>query len=357
MKNPPLAEIIVPVYNAAGFLEACLDSILAQTEPNWRAILVDDGSTDDSAAICQRYVSRDERFTLIRQPNQGVSAARNTGIRAACAPYLLFTDADDQLSPVLLSAALEAQRQHPHSVVFWSFRDSLDALDLQPPLNPAAPCPSSSLAALHMSGVLCPVYTKLYDRALLWEEEIRFETGKSLGEDMMFNLDYLRACQRRQPDFTLLNLDKAYYFYNPGNPSSLTHSLPPDYCDREIELFQRLISVCRDSFHCPQQQLDRIDLQYFETLADWVAALPAEEGRRALTSYRRLPDIQALLARLGQAGAYSPFLVPFSGCRYRQLVFLYRLRIRRPRWFQRLFWLGYRLRTLRGKAPELYVSP
>ena len=83
MKNPPLAEIIVPVYNAAGFLEACLDSILAQTEPNWRAILVDDGSTDDSAAICQRYVSRDARFTLIRQPNQGVSAARNTGIQAA----------------------------------------------------------------------------------------------------------------------------------------------------------------------------------------------------------------------------------------------------------------------------------
>ena len=75
-----LISIIIPVYNVAPYLEACLDSVLCQTYTDFEALLVDDGSTDSSAEICESYCERDARFRLIRQANSGVAIARNTGL-------------------------------------------------------------------------------------------------------------------------------------------------------------------------------------------------------------------------------------------------------------------------------------
>ncbi|MFQ3588414.1 MAG: glycosyltransferase family 2 protein, partial [Fimbriimonadaceae bacterium] len=83
-------SIIVPVYNVEPYLAPCLDSLRAQTYPNFEAILVDDGSTDGSGAICDAYASADPRFHVVRQSNQGVSAARNAGMKQASGDYLLF---------------------------------------------------------------------------------------------------------------------------------------------------------------------------------------------------------------------------------------------------------------------------
>lgn len=75
--------IIIPIYNVESYLTQCLDSILNQTYPHFEAILVNDGSTDSSAKIAQKYVSKDSRFTLISQENCGLSEARNSGLRIA----------------------------------------------------------------------------------------------------------------------------------------------------------------------------------------------------------------------------------------------------------------------------------
>lgn len=88
-------SIIIPVYNVEKYLRECLDSVLNQTFADWNAICVNDGSTDGSAAILEEYGNKDNRFRIISQPNGGLSAARNTGLKAATGEYVLFLDSDD----------------------------------------------------------------------------------------------------------------------------------------------------------------------------------------------------------------------------------------------------------------------
>lgn len=93
-----MISVIVPVYNAEEFLSVCLDSLLAQTYQELEILLVDDGSTDRSFEICQGYAAKDSRIRVLHQENQGVGAARNTGINAASGGYLSFIDADDYVA-------------------------------------------------------------------------------------------------------------------------------------------------------------------------------------------------------------------------------------------------------------------
>ena len=101
-------SIVVPVYNAEDYLERCLHSILDQEFSSYEVVLVDDGSTDASWLICDRYSSTDPRFITLHQPNKGVSAARNAGINMAQGEYVMFLDADDALLPDALEVMVES---------------------------------------------------------------------------------------------------------------------------------------------------------------------------------------------------------------------------------------------------------
>lgn len=123
-----LISVIVPVHNAAGHLNKCLQSILAQTYPHLEVIVVDDGSTDASPAVIQSFASTDGRFRPITQPNSGVSAARNAGIELATGNYLSFIDADDWLEPDAYSAVIEEfARQRVDFVAFDYSVDSSES--------------------------------------------------------------------------------------------------------------------------------------------------------------------------------------------------------------------------------------
>lgn len=95
-------SVIVPVYNCEKYITRCLDSILSQTFQNFECIVVDDGSTDGSSTICDKYAEQDARFTVIHQKNGGVSAARNAGIDACKGEWLAFVDSDDWCEPNML---------------------------------------------------------------------------------------------------------------------------------------------------------------------------------------------------------------------------------------------------------------
>ncbi|WP_369824219.1 glycosyltransferase family 2 protein, partial [Kitasatospora sp. Root187] len=95
----PRLSVVVPIYNVERYLQECLDSIAAQTFEDFECVLVDDGSTDGSAAIAEAYAAKDTRFRLVQQENKGLGAARNTGWRhlAPGTEYLTFVDSDDTL--------------------------------------------------------------------------------------------------------------------------------------------------------------------------------------------------------------------------------------------------------------------
>ena len=90
-----LISIIVPVYNTEKYIECCLDSIMKQDYPNFEVILVNDGSTDESGIIIQKYKEKYKNISYIKQENKGVGAARNAGIKVAKGDYISFVDSDD----------------------------------------------------------------------------------------------------------------------------------------------------------------------------------------------------------------------------------------------------------------------
>ena len=108
-----LVSLIIPCYNYGWLLPETLDSVLAQTYPHWECLIIDDGSTDNSRSVAERYVQRDARFRYLYQVNKGMSAARNAGVAAATGDYVQFLDADDLLAPRKLELQVAFLEAHP----------------------------------------------------------------------------------------------------------------------------------------------------------------------------------------------------------------------------------------------------
>ena len=108
----PQIDIIIPVYNAKKYLAKCIRSIQKQTFTNWRLILVDDGSTDGSAEICDRFAAGDSRISVVHQENKGLIGARKTGLANVTSDFIVFVDADDMTEPEMLEKLLETQEQY-----------------------------------------------------------------------------------------------------------------------------------------------------------------------------------------------------------------------------------------------------
>lgn len=99
LESAPLVSVILPIYNVSLYLTKCIDSVIDQTYGNIEIILIDDGSTDSSGAICDSYLDKDNRILVFHTENRGLSAARNTGFSKASGEYILFIDSDDWIEP------------------------------------------------------------------------------------------------------------------------------------------------------------------------------------------------------------------------------------------------------------------
>lgn len=108
----PLVSVIIPSYNYGHFIGQALESVQAQTHQHWECIVVDDGSTDDTNEMVNRYVEKDNRIKYVYQKNQGLAAGRNTGIRNSSGKYLQFLDADDLIEPKKLEFQSACLEQH-----------------------------------------------------------------------------------------------------------------------------------------------------------------------------------------------------------------------------------------------------
>ena len=139
----PVLSIIVPIYNVRPYLCECLDSILSQPFCDYELILVDDGSTDGSGAICDDYATKDQRIIVIHKDNGGLSSARNAGLDAIKGKYVSFIDSDDYLLGDYYSDAIRELETNPAIDYVWLLykKSSCDgSVDDSQPDNPHPQC-------------------------------------------------------------------------------------------------------------------------------------------------------------------------------------------------------------------------
>lgn len=118
----PQIGIIVPVYNVKPLLTQCIDSLLNQTLEDIEIILIDDGSTDGSDIICDKYAEKDNRIKVIHKQNEGLSAARNEGISLSNAPYIMFVDSDDWVEPLFCELPYVAATKYSADIVLFTYQ-------------------------------------------------------------------------------------------------------------------------------------------------------------------------------------------------------------------------------------------
>ena len=195
-----MISVIIPVYNVEKYLAECLDSVLAQTYSDWEAILVDDGSTDSSPAICAEYARLDPRIRMVRQENQGLSGARNTGIEISTGDHITFLDSDDALVPGALEllATLSAENDADMAVCPML---RLEEDGSMAPYKNHAPIHGTEIytgddkmaSYLRLNKQTNTACGKLYARRLF--DEIRFPAGK-ISEDVFTGYRVIHAAQR-----------------------------------------------------------------------------------------------------------------------------------------------------------------
>ena len=192
--KPPIISVIVPVYNVAAWVEQCLDSIAGQTFTDFECIIIDDGSTDESPAIVDRFASRDQRFTVIHQENRGLSGARNAGMEMARGEYFAFVDSDDFIHPEMLEKLLGAIEEQGTRIAMCDFEYVFEGGSA--PSNYLREMPCDLLDERHF-WLLCCDYATISAVAAwgkLWKRDIfdraRFEDGK-ISEDIIILSDVI----------------------------------------------------------------------------------------------------------------------------------------------------------------------
>ena len=214
----PTVSIIVPVYNAEKTLARCVDSILNQTYEDYELLLVNDGSTDSSGALCDAYAARDSRVQVFHKENAGVSNARNLALSQARGTYLQFLDSDDWITPEATLSLVRAAEDHQCDLVISDFyRVVGERVSHKGDIDEDTVLTREEYAAHMMEnpadfyyGVL---WNKLYRRQIVEDHHLRMDPEISWCEDFMFNLEYIRHAQR----FYALQVPIYYYVKTKGS--------------------------------------------------------------------------------------------------------------------------------------------
>ena len=206
-KKQNLISIIVPVYNVENYLKECIDSILGQTYTNYELILVDDGSTDSSGIICDKYAEKNLNVSVVHKVNGGLSSARNAGIEKANGDYYVFIDSDDVVHRDYLNEMMKIALQYQADIVACDFvcgehcywEKQSENLDIRKG--------KEVIKRMNEQDVIVTVsWNKLYKSYFFDNLNLRYRNGK-IHEDMFLIPELLDNCR------TMVITSKKLYFY------------------------------------------------------------------------------------------------------------------------------------------------
>ncbi len=266
MQNNPLITIIVPIYNCEKYLKRCIESLLSQTYKNIEIILINDGSTDNSIKICEKYQKIDSRIIIINKDNEGVSEARNDGIKKANGEYISFVDSDDYLALDTIEILFRYIEKNNVDCTI------VNAIDFDENGNFFEIDVINGLEILEKNDFLKELFLEKKVKSVCWGKLYKTSIAKKcvfnkkmkIAEDFDYLIQYIDYSSK----FLILPYNKYYYYQRTG---SAIHSGFKDswfdeiaLCDRLVEKFnntklklyaiKRLIRICTDC--CKNYKLD-----------------------------------------------------------------------------------------------------
>lgn len=261
MMRQPQVSIIVPVYNVENYIERCLNSLVNQTFKDIEVITINDGSTDKSLELLNKYEKEDIRVSVIDLGDEGVSYCRNLGIEKANGKYIMFVDSDDWIDSSMVEVMYKKAEENNLDLVMCSYirefkdhskekifnlpqeiiykEDKVKNELLRKLVGPI----KEELSNPEMLDALCTVWGKLYRADILKENKIKFVDLKKIGsaEDTLFNIftfNYLKK---------VMFLNKSMYHYWRDNPKSVTSQYNPKLKEQRKVFFKYISDFIKEN--------------------------------------------------------------------------------------------------------------
>ena len=262
-------SVIVPVYNAAAYLNKCVESIVNQSFSDMEIILVDDGATDESPAICEAYARRDQRVKVVHKENGGLMSAWMAGVTTSTGEYLCFVDSDDWIDDCMIEEMIKSASRESKEVICCNFMIEKDTVR-SPQQHKLAPGIYEGTELIEVKHQLLgneereisfSRCMKLISRDLI-EQNMHFcDQRIKMGEDVNIILPALLDAER------LVILEKAYYYHYYYNQSSMVHKYDKGLYDNIKVLRQVIIKILEGKYKDAdsderKEMLQRADMEY-----------------------------------------------------------------------------------------------
>lgn len=225
-----MITIVVPIFNVSSYLSSCIDSLLSQPFRYIEIILVDDGSTDESPAICDEYASKDSRIKVFHEAHSGVAHSRQLGLEQAEGKYILYLDADDQVQSDMISKMYQQAEAQQADVVICDYLELTHEGVFYRKQVPSALDGITVLNDILRGKLYGALWNKLMKREWLVETKAKFPQELSMREDLLFLSQCLPFAKK------IAYIPKAYYGYERRNAFALTNNYvddSPSYYNQE----------------------------------------------------------------------------------------------------------------------------
>lgn len=287
-------SIIVPIYNAEKYLSNCIDSILHQTYKNIEIILVNDGSTDSSIEICEEYAEKDKRIIIINKKNAGVSSTRNDGISISTGEYIQFVDCDDYIEYNMTEKLVEQMKTNADLVicgyksVYIGKKNSTIENHISPVIGQYKKNEVVNyLGELFKNYFINPIWNKLYNTNIIRSHNLRFIEDINMGEDLLFNLEYISACS------SIKIINESLYHYLNFNNGSLTASYKKNLFINQKMLFSKVREFLIENNYYTETNKKYIEVSYTDSVVGCLENLFHSQSN--LTSKIRKENIRKII--------------------------------------------------------------
>jgi len=248
LNNEILITIIITVYNKEKFIFDCLKSVCSQKDKNFKLIIIDDGSDDDSVSICKNYHIDSIDYILILQSHKGISYARNIGLKLVKTKYILFVDGDDIIDENTIKILNNILLSKDYDLVMFGIFHVLPNLQVVNKITfPNSKYEnfiqiSKNIVGLFDSGLMYSVCNKLFKTHIIKEKNIKFKSI-DFGEDLYFVCDYLLNCR------SMINISQCLYLYLQHTSSSLSKKYREDLFEIRKKEYLKLCNFFCETGH------------------------------------------------------------------------------------------------------------